>query len=205
MNEDSERLLRVLDTVEQNSTLGQRDIAREVGVALGLANTYIKRAIKKGLLKAVQAPANRYAYYLTPQGIAEKSLLTVEFLSQSFRFFRLARSQCEEILEQCAASGWNRVALFGSSDLAQIMILCALESNVSIVSVIDAEQSKPSFSGIPTSPNIEMAPPFDVIVFTHMKSPGLWNQIHQSYPNLRIRAPKLLKLPVLSATKKNIG
>ena len=50
----------------------RRSLARELGIALGLANAYLKRCAKKGLIKIAQAPANRYAYYLTPQGFARK-------------------------------------------------------------------------------------------------------------------------------------
>ena len=46
----------------------------------------------KGLVKMSQVPLNRYAYYLTPQGFAEKSRLTAEYLSVSFNFFRRARN-----------------------------------------------------------------------------------------------------------------
>ena len=44
-----------------------------MGVALGLANSYLKRCIRKGFIKITEAPANRYLYYLTPQGFAEKA------------------------------------------------------------------------------------------------------------------------------------
>ena len=61
-------------------------------------NAYLKRCVKKGLVKVSGAPARRYAYYLTPQGFAEKSRLTVEYLSSSFSFFRQAREDCSAVL-----------------------------------------------------------------------------------------------------------
>ena len=79
---DSEITLGVLNAVEENSRVTQRDVAKNVGIALGLTNAYLKRCIKKGLIKVQQVPANRYAYYLTPQGFAEKSRLTGEYLAQ---------------------------------------------------------------------------------------------------------------------------
>lgn len=85
-------MLGVLDAVEQDRVQSQRHLASELGIALGLANAYLKRCIGKGLVKVRQAPARRYAYYLTPQGFAEKSRLTVEYLSSSFGFFAKRRS-----------------------------------------------------------------------------------------------------------------
>ena len=75
-------MLNLLDVVEENSAITQRSLAAELGVALGLTNTYLKRCAKKGFIKVQQVPSNRYAYYLTPHGFAEKSRLTAEYLKQ---------------------------------------------------------------------------------------------------------------------------
>ena len=66
-----ERLtLELLDAIERRSDVSQRHLARQMGVALGLANSYLRRCAKKGLVKVREAPANRYFYYLTPKGFA---------------------------------------------------------------------------------------------------------------------------------------
>ena len=67
-----ETLLGVLNVIERDSQTSQRLISSELGVALGLANAYLKRCVRKGLIKISQVPRRRYAYYLTPQGFAEK-------------------------------------------------------------------------------------------------------------------------------------
>src|SRR6266568_2612239 len=98
-NIENERIvLGLLESVERDGGQSQRRLASELGIALGLVNAYLKRCVKKGLLKANQAPARRYVYYLTPQGFAEKSRLTVEYLSYSFRFFRQAKADCAALL-----------------------------------------------------------------------------------------------------------
>ena len=74
-------ILGMLSAVERDSNVTQRHLARELGIALGLANAYLKRCAKKGFIKIRQVPLNRYAYYLTPRGFAEKSRLTAEYLS----------------------------------------------------------------------------------------------------------------------------
>ena len=108
-------------------------LASELGIALGLVNAYLKRCVKKGLVKVRDAPARRYAYYLTPQGFAEKSRLTVEYLSYSFGFFRQAKTDCSELFRSAKAGGVNKIVLAGQSDLAEIAALCAMEHGVEIV------------------------------------------------------------------------
>ena len=125
--ETSRIMLGLLDAVEQERVQSQRHLASELGIALGLANAYLKRCMKKGLVKVRHAPARRYAYYLTPQGFAEKSRLTVEYLSYSFGFFRQAKTDCSDLFRLAKARGVQRVLLVGQSDLAEIAALCAME------------------------------------------------------------------------------
>ncbi len=77
-NTDGEITLGLLNTVHENTSLTQRSIAQELGIALGLTNAYLKRCVKKGFIKVRQIPRNRYVYYLTPKGFAEKSRLSAE-------------------------------------------------------------------------------------------------------------------------------
>src|ERR1700687_3298138 len=113
-------MLGLLESVERGGEQSQRRLAAELGIALGLVNAYLKRCIKKGLVKVSVAPARRYAYYLTPHGFAEKSRLTVEYLGFSFSFFRQARAECAEIFAVARSCGFQRVVVAGVSDLAEI-------------------------------------------------------------------------------------
>ena len=54
--EDARILLDLLNSVERDGGQSQRRLASEVGIALGLINAYLRRSIKKGLLKATAAP-----------------------------------------------------------------------------------------------------------------------------------------------------
>ena len=85
--ENSDVTLGILEAVERGHEISQRSMALELNIALGLVNAYLKRCIKKGLVKVQQVPKGRFAYYLTPQGFAEKSRLTASYLSFSFDFF----------------------------------------------------------------------------------------------------------------------
>ena len=142
-------MLGLLDSVERDGGQSQRRLASELGIALGLVNAYLKRCVKKGLLKVDQAPARRYVYYLTPQGFAEKSRLTVEYLSYSLRFFRQAKGDCAALLQAARGRGLTRVALAGKSDLAEIAAICALDAGITIVAVVDPEASEGRFVGAP--------------------------------------------------------
>ncbi|MFZ4808747.1 MAG: winged helix-turn-helix transcriptional regulator [Hyphomicrobiaceae bacterium] len=129
-------LLSMLDAIADNPNVTQRRVASELGIAVGLANSYVKRCVRKGLVKISQAPAGRYAYYLTPKGFSEKSRLTASYLSNSLSFFRRAREQCDALLDKMAAANKRRAVLLGGGDLAEIIRLIAPSHKVDIVAVV---------------------------------------------------------------------
>jgi DNA-binding MarR family transcriptional regulator len=164
-------VLGLLESVERDGAQSQRKLASDLGIALGLVNAYLKRCVKKGLLKIGQAPSRRYAYYLTPRGFAEKSRLTVEYLSSSFAFFRHAREDCSLVLRAAHARGWNRIALVGVSDLAEIAAICALEQGIAIVAVVDTKSTNDRFVGAPVVPSIDAVPgDFDALLITDLQA-----------------------------------
>src|SRR5262249_8606934 len=168
-SENARIVLGLLESVERDGAQSQRKLASDLGIALGLVNAYLKRCVKKGLLKIGQVPPRRYAYYLTPHGFAEKSRLTLEYLSSSFSFFRRAREDCSSVLEAAHARGWNRIALIGVSDLAEIAAICALEQGITIAAVVDAEAKRDRFVGAPVVPSLDVVPGgFDALVITDL-------------------------------------
>ena len=130
-------------------------------------NSYLKRCVRKGWIKVNQAPARRCAYYLTPQGFAEKSRLTVQYLSTSFSFYRQAKSDCGDVFETVKKRGFKSVVLAGKSDLAEIAILCSAECEIEIVAIVDARASGKKFVGIPlVKKYADVASPYSMVIVT---------------------------------------
>ena len=148
---ESELSLRLLSTIEGDKSVTQRSLALRLGIAVGLANAYFKRCVRKGWVKAQAVPAKRYAYYLTPKGFSEKSRLVGEYLTSSLGFFRKARSQCADCLAYSHTRGWRRVALVGDGDLAEIATVAALESAVDLALVIAPGCNRVTAAGLPVA------------------------------------------------------
>jgi predicted transcriptional regulator len=166
-NADRARIiLNLLESVGQDGQQSQRRRALEFGLALGLVNSYLKYCVRKGFIKVKHIPAQRYVYFLTPKGFAEKSRLTVLLLSNSLAFFRQARRDCAEVLGQAKARGWTAIALLGDGELAEISALCALEAGIVITAVIDRYNAGQRFLGLPVVAAIENAGTIDGIVVT---------------------------------------
>ena len=157
-------VLGVLDAVERNPSVTQRSVARELGIALGLVNAYLNRCLSKGLIKIGQVPPRRYAYYLTPRGMTEKSRLTATYLMDSFAFFREARMQCNDLFQALAARGQCRLALVGGGDLAEIARLVARDHQIEIAGIAPA-----SADAIGLTANLEGFGPLDAVVVTALE------------------------------------
>jgi DNA-binding MarR family transcriptional regulator len=192
---DPEITLGVLNAVESNDSVTQRSLARDLGIALGLANAYLKRCAKKGLIKITHAPANRYLYYLTPQGFVEKSRLTAEYLSVSFNFFRKARTQYADLFNLCAQRNWHRVVLFGKSDLAEIAILSAGETPVEVIGIVEVGLDQDSYLGVRVFSGLGAVSTVDAAVITDLTNPqARFDQLIGLLPAERILAPQFLNI-----------
>ncbi|MDA9437540.1 hypothetical protein XH98_00110 [Bradyrhizobium sp. CCBAU 51745] len=162
-------MLGLLESVQRGEAHSQRHLASELGIALGLVNAYLKRCINKGLVKVSVAPAKRYAYYLTPGGFAEKSRLTIQYLSYSFSFFRQAKKDFVTLFAAARAAGIQRIAILGMSDLAEIGAICALDCGMTAVAVVDARSELRSFLGMPVRGSFdEMSDSVDAVLVTDM-------------------------------------
>lgn len=168
---ENEITLDLLNALHENGAHTQRSLAKELGIALGLANAYLRRCAKKGLIKIQQAPANRYAYYLTPEGFAAKSRLTAEFFAQSFKFFRLARTESARLLRRCEARGWRRVALWGAGDLAEIVTLCARDGAVELACVVVPGNAGGRVAGLPVRGKLAAGPAVDAVIVCALSDP----------------------------------
>ena len=190
---ESELTLRLLSEIERHQSVSQRSLAFRLSIAVGLANAYVKRCIRKGWIKVQQVPARRYAYYLTPTGFAEKSHLTAEYLASSLKFFRDARAQCLELLQHCEWKDWRRVALAGEGDLAEIATLAARETSVELVVVIAPGCNAKEVAGLPVATDIEAASAVDAVLVTDIRgSQATYDALRERLPEERVLTPRLL-------------
>ena len=81
--------LNVLRKLQKRPDSSQRELAKELGFSLGKFNYCIKALQQKGFIKIKNFKKNpnkiNYLYVLTPQGIAEKAKLTVNFMERKMR------------------------------------------------------------------------------------------------------------------------
>lgn len=147
--EQSNIILDILESVDRDGERSQRSRASEVGIALGLTNAYLKFCIRKGYLKARKVSARSYRYMLTPKGFAEKSRLAINRLSASLDFIRAVRGEYASLYASEPVHHWPSVVIVGTSTLAEICAICAMESGIRIDAIVDPNSSDQYKLGLP--------------------------------------------------------
>ena len=186
--------LDLLDVLESDASLSQKSLSERIGVAVGLVNMIVRRAVRKGFIKVSQAPVRRYAYYLTPKGLAEKSRLVSEYLQVSLDFYRYARADYCRTLERARAMGHKRVALVGAGELAEIAMLSAGDLGISLKAVVDVESIRTSIQGIPVVRSVDDLD-VDVYLLTDGRDPqAAYDRLVAQVGAEKVLAPALLRI-----------
>jgi DNA-binding MarR family transcriptional regulator len=144
MKSRTARELEMLSAIEEGGPLTQRALAERLGVALGLANLYLKRLAKKGYIKIVEFPRKpsarkRLRYVLTPKGIAEKSRLMYEHMAYALSLYRRARQTLQESLRRLPENGMKRIALYGTGEAAELAYLTLKELGLEPMGIFTLE------------------------------------------------------------------
>lgn len=138
MHLESRRDLEMLKAVAQNDRITQRTLASRLGIAVGLANIYVKRLARKGYIKCVSVQSNRLRYLITPKGIAEKTRLTYEYMDHSLRLYREARHQLRTVLQPLVTNGHHDIAVYGTGEAAELTYLSLKEFGLDPIVVFDS-------------------------------------------------------------------
>ena len=108
-NQRAEVKLKVMRLISEDSEMSTRQIARKAGISNGSAYYLLTALIEKGFVKLGNFRKNprkgQYAYFLTPKGIREKSLLTHSFVQRKRQEFEDLKTEIQALEEEAGLSG----------------------------------------------------------------------------------------------------
>ena len=194
MNLQGQRDLLVLTEVERDGGVTQRSLAAKLGVALGLANLYLKRLVRNGYIAITTIPSRRIRYVLTPEGSAEKSRLTSLRLEYALSHYRELRARLREALSQMARNGMNRVVIYGTSELAEMTYLSLREMQMTLVGFVDDGRQESFLSYPVRSLDVLREWQFDAVLLANFdQQTGVRTKLeHHQVPDSKIIALTLL-------------
>jgi DNA-binding MarR family transcriptional regulator len=135
---ETSRELSLLENIERDPDVTQLSLATQLGVAVGTVNWHIKRLIDKGYVKVKRAERRKLRYIITPEGIALRARLTVDYVDQQFLLYRNTRQRVKEHVEKIRQAGFDRVRILGEGDVADVCRLTCLEQGMTVATDSDA-------------------------------------------------------------------
>lgn len=112
---------RVLKLLQDKPDISQRDLAAQLGISHGKMNYCLNALMEKGLVKLHNFSNSqhcwRYAYVLTPTGLAEKAALTGRFLKRKIAEYEALRVEIEALKSELPGESLNDVSGLGGTTL----------------------------------------------------------------------------------------
>ncbi len=128
----SEADLTILEHIEREPDTTQASLAEKVGVAVGTVNWHLKRLIAKGYVKVKRAERKKLRYIITPEGIALRARLLVDFIQSSMEMYRLVRERSVDAIKELKKMGFPKARMEGNGEVGEILKLTCLEQGIEI-------------------------------------------------------------------------
>jgi DNA-binding MarR family transcriptional regulator len=138
------RELNLLQELEKNPIVSQRELAQKFRIALGIANACLKDMVRKGWIKITEINRRKVGYYVTRKGLSEKVRLTNRFLSYTFKHYGELKAFFENRFFEMERTGIQKVVFYGVSDEMEVAYITIQSTNMELAGIVeDKENWKP--------------------------------------------------------------
>ena len=188
--------LDLLNIIEHEQVISQAILSRRLGIAAGLVNFLIKRAISKGMVVAKRVPPKRYAYILTPKGFTEKARLVADYMNASLGMYRNLREDFDFMYKKLISEGRNEIVVVGDLELIELAVLSAFNLNIKIKAVVCNKTNRKKIANINVISHIDLIPKnlkkvaFIIVDISNAKQ--VYDIFVKSYGPQNIMTPKSL-------------
>lgn len=139
------RDLKLLEELEKNPFVSQRELSHKFNIALGVTNACIRRMIRRGLVKIRSLNHKKIGYFLTPKGFSEKTKLTFQLISYTIHHYADLKKIINQRFLEMQKVGVKRVVFYGVSDEMEVAYITIQGTNLKLVGIVeDDEKFKPT-------------------------------------------------------------
>jgi len=135
----------ILDLIEKDANITQREISKIIGVAVSMTNVYIETFVEKGLIKKKKHSTKNVEYFITKKGMERRKLLNIWYLKSSHEVYLSAKDNIIKFLNQVINKGFKKILLYGAGEVAEIMLQVMNDDDsipLEVLAVIDDDKSK---------------------------------------------------------------
>ena len=134
------RELNLLQELEKNPVISQRELSHKFGIALGVTNACLKRMARRGLIRMMNMNHHKIGYFLTPKGFAEKAKLSLHLISWTVQHYSSLKDIIGKRLLEMQNKGVERIVFYGVSDEMEIAYVTLQGVNLKLVGIVEDEE-----------------------------------------------------------------
>jgi hypothetical protein len=135
------RELNLLQELEKNPVISQRELSHKFGIALGVTNACLKRMARRGWIRIMSLNHHKLGYFLTPKGFAEKAKLTFHLISWTVQHYSALKDLIGERLLEMQDKGIERIVFYGVSDEMEVAFITLQGLNLKLVGIVDDDET----------------------------------------------------------------
>jgi FlaA1/EpsC-like NDP-sugar epimerase len=135
----------ILDMIEKNSNVTQREMSQAIGIAVSMVNSYLDQYEKDKLIKRVKHSTKTVEYFVTKKGSERRKLLNIWYLKSAHFVYLSAKDNINVFLNQIIEKGFKRILLYGAGEVAEIMLQAMNDDNtlpLKVIAVVDDDINK---------------------------------------------------------------
>jgi DNA-binding MarR family transcriptional regulator len=133
------RELSLLQELEKNPIVSQRELSNKFGIALGVTNACLKRMARRGWIRIMSLDHRRIGYFLTPKGFAERAKLTLHLVSWTVKHYSTLKDIIGERLLEMRNKGVERIVFYGVSDEMEIAYITIQGVDLELIGIVEDE------------------------------------------------------------------
>jgi DNA-binding MarR family transcriptional regulator len=141
------RELEILERLENNGHLTQRDLSKDVGIALGLVNHLLKKMVTKGWIKIKNIDSKKIRYLITPEGAREKSSLLYKRAESTIHFYLEAKRVIKDKVIHLKNEGIEDVSIYGINHISEVLFIVLKELGLELASVVEVKKEGEEWFG----------------------------------------------------------
>lgn len=130
----------ILDMIEKNPNITQREISKAIGISVSMVNDYIDKYEKSKLIKRKKHTTKIVEYFVTKKGMERRKLLNIWYLKSSNNIYMQAKDNIISFLNQIIQKGFKKILLYGAGEVAEIMLQVVNNDNtlpLEVLALID--------------------------------------------------------------------
>ncbi len=135
----------ILDMIEKNPNITQREMSRTIGIAVSMVNDYVDQYEKDKLIKRKKHSSKTVEYFITKKGTERRKLLNIWYLKSAQMVYQSAANNILEFLKGLIESGNKDILLYPAGEVTEIILKVINESpdfEINVVAIVDDDLNR---------------------------------------------------------------